>query len=224
MAREILVGEDGKAQGVSYIDKATRTEQQVSCARRGGGGERLRIGATAAEFALAARFRTVWRIRPAPWGATLMDSVGSGGGGYFPQLEKVPPTITMASAGCTCTCRGGSSTVRTIFSRLPHRIRRGRHARRRSCLTIVCRSDRRLRSRISSESAATTTVRPSGSPGRGEMIPNRNAIAISIRMSSMSGAYRCCVSISNGATTKCGKRKICRKRFGSIVETAGGST
>src|SRR5262244_4616136 len=29
MAREILVGKDGKATGVSYIDKATRTEQRV---------------------------------------------------------------------------------------------------------------------------------------------------------------------------------------------------
>src|SRR6201998_4685754 len=30
MAREVLVGKDGKATGVSYIDKATRTEKRVS--------------------------------------------------------------------------------------------------------------------------------------------------------------------------------------------------
>src|SRR5258708_23171528 len=30
MAREVLVGKDGKAEGVSYIDKATRTEKRIS--------------------------------------------------------------------------------------------------------------------------------------------------------------------------------------------------
>jgi len=29
MAREIVVGKDGKAEAVSYIDKATRTEKRV---------------------------------------------------------------------------------------------------------------------------------------------------------------------------------------------------
>ena len=33
MAREILVGSDGKATGVSYIDKTTRTEKRISLAR-----------------------------------------------------------------------------------------------------------------------------------------------------------------------------------------------
>ena len=39
MAREVIVGKDGKAEGVSYIDKRHRTEKRVyarrpSCSRR----------------------------------------------------------------------------------------------------------------------------------------------------------------------------------------------
>src|SRR5438046_9371654 len=30
MAREILVSKDGRAEGVSYVDKATRTEKRIS--------------------------------------------------------------------------------------------------------------------------------------------------------------------------------------------------
>jgi len=30
MAREILVNKEGKAEGVSYVDKATRTEKRIS--------------------------------------------------------------------------------------------------------------------------------------------------------------------------------------------------
>ena len=50
MAREIIVGKDGKAQAVSYIDKATRQEMRVKCPRVRGGGQRLRIGAPVAQF------------------------------------------------------------------------------------------------------------------------------------------------------------------------------
>ena len=53
MAREIIVGKDGKAQAVSYIDKATRRKcgcTQSVCV----GSERLRNCALAAQFAFHA--------------------------------------------------------------------------------------------------------------------------------------------------------------------------
>ena len=62
MAREIIVGKDGKAEPVVYIDKATQTEQRVQRARICGGGQRVRIGAVAAEFEIYVCFLMVWRI------------------------------------------------------------------------------------------------------------------------------------------------------------------
>ncbi len=90
MAREILVGKDGKAEGVSYIDKKTRSEKRVHA-------KAVMVAASACESArlllnsksklfpdgLANSSGTVGRY--------LMDSVGSDGGGFVPRMEKVPP-------------------------------------------------------------------------------------------------------------------------------------
>ena len=54
MAREIIVGKDGKAQAVSYIDKTTRTGNAGPCQGVRGGSERLRNRAPVAQFALHA--------------------------------------------------------------------------------------------------------------------------------------------------------------------------
>jgi len=90
MAREILVGKDGKAQAVSYIDKATRTDRQVHA-------KAFVVAASACE---SARLLLNSRSTLFPQGLAnasgvvgryLTDSVGSDGVGYFPQLEKVPP-------------------------------------------------------------------------------------------------------------------------------------
>ena len=114
MAREIVVGKDGKAQAVSYVDKATRTEKRVNA-------KAFVIGASACE---SARLLLNSRSTLFPDGLAnssgvvgryLTDTVGSSAGGYFPQLEKMPPTTTTASAACICTCPGGSSTARTTF-------------------------------------------------------------------------------------------------------------
>ena len=89
MAREIVVGKDGKAQAVSYVDKATRTEQQV----------RAKAFVVAASACESARLLLNSRSTLFPNGVAnssgvvgryLTDSVGSSGYGYFPQLEKVP--------------------------------------------------------------------------------------------------------------------------------------
>ena len=90
MAREVLVGPDGKATGVSYIDKKTRTEQRVNAravvlAASACESARLLLNSKSASFpdGLANSSGTVGRY--------LTDSVGSGGEGYFPQLENMTP-------------------------------------------------------------------------------------------------------------------------------------
>ncbi len=90
MAREIIVAKDGKAASVSYVDKATRTEQQVRARAFVVSGStcestRLLLNSKSALFpdGLANSSGVVGRY--------LVDSVGSDGAGYFPQLEKMPP-------------------------------------------------------------------------------------------------------------------------------------
>src|SRR5205823_9108346 len=90
MAREVLVGKDGKATGVSYIDKATRTEQRINAravvvAASACESTRLLLNSQSPLFpdGLANSSGTLGRF--------LTDSVGSGGEGYFPQLEGMTP-------------------------------------------------------------------------------------------------------------------------------------
>src|SRR5213596_1612 len=90
MAREILVDKEGKATGVSYIDKATRTEKRVYA-------KAIVVAASACESArLLLNSRSV--LFPDGLGNStgnvgkyLTDSVGSDGWGEVPALEKMPP-------------------------------------------------------------------------------------------------------------------------------------
>jgi len=90
MAREILLDSSGKASAVSYIDRTTRTEQQV----------RAKSFVLAASACESARLLMNSKSTVFPQGLAnsngvvgryLVDSVGSDGAGYFPQLEKMPP-------------------------------------------------------------------------------------------------------------------------------------
>jgi choline dehydrogenase-like flavoprotein len=89
MAREIVVDKHGRAQAVSYIDKNTRTEQRVYA-------RAFVVGASACESARlllnskSTSFPDGLANSSGVIGRYLTDSVGSYGGGYFPQLEKVP--------------------------------------------------------------------------------------------------------------------------------------
>ncbi len=89
MAREIVVDKTGKAQAVSYIDKATRKEMRVNA-------KAFVVAASACESA-----RLLLNSRSAVFpdglanasgvvGRYLTDSVGSDASGYFPQLQNFP--------------------------------------------------------------------------------------------------------------------------------------
>jgi choline dehydrogenase-like flavoprotein len=90
MAREIIVGKNGKAEGVSYIDKNTCTEQRIKA-------RAVVIAASACESARlllnssSTLFPDGLANSSGVVGRYLMDSVGANGYGYFPQFEKMPP-------------------------------------------------------------------------------------------------------------------------------------
>ena len=90
MAREILLGPDGKATGVEYIEKTTRNEMRINA----------RAVVVAASACESARLLLNSKSRLFPEGLAnssgqvgrnLTDSVGSDGEGYFPNMEKMPP-------------------------------------------------------------------------------------------------------------------------------------
>src|ERR1700724_3262080 len=89
MAREVLVGKDGKAEGVSYIDKATRTEKRISA-------RAVVLAASACESARlllnskSTLFPDGLANSSGVVGRNLMDTVGSNAGGYFESLERMP--------------------------------------------------------------------------------------------------------------------------------------
>ncbi len=89
MVREIIVGKDGKAQAVSYIDKPARTEKKIYA-------NAFVVGASACESARlllnskSAMFPDGLGNSSGVVGRYLTDSVGSSGGGVFPQLTNMP--------------------------------------------------------------------------------------------------------------------------------------
>ncbi|MGB6687132.1 MAG: GMC family oxidoreductase [Terracidiphilus sp.] len=86
MAREIVVGQNGKVEAVSYIDKTTRTEQRVYA-------KAVVVAASACESARlllnsrSASFPNGLANSSGVVGHYLTDSVGSSLAGRFPQLE-----------------------------------------------------------------------------------------------------------------------------------------
>ena len=89
MAREIVVGKDGRAQAVSYIDKTARNEMRVHA-------RAFVVAASACESARlllnsrSSLFPNGLANSSGAVGRYLTDSVGSDAYGYFPQLEKIP--------------------------------------------------------------------------------------------------------------------------------------
>ncbi len=115
MAREIVVGKDGKAQAVSYIDKTTRTEMRVHAQSVRGGSQCLRNCAPAAQFTLHALSQ--WTGEFIRSGRPLSDRFRRHQRDriFSRNWQQWLRTIMTVSAACTCTCRGGRATARTIF-------------------------------------------------------------------------------------------------------------
>jgi choline dehydrogenase-like flavoprotein len=90
MAREILLAKDGRAQSVSYVDKSTRSEKKLYA-------KAFVVAASACESARlllnskSSTFPEGLANSSGVIGRYLTDSVGSSGGGFFPQLVKMPP-------------------------------------------------------------------------------------------------------------------------------------
>jgi choline dehydrogenase-like flavoprotein len=89
MAREIVVNKDGKAEAISYIDKATRSEKRVYAktivvAASSCESSRLLLNSKSALFPDGLGNST------GNVGKYLTDSVGSDGWGEIPALEKMP--------------------------------------------------------------------------------------------------------------------------------------
>lgn len=90
MVREVLVGSDGLASGVSYVDKKTREEVEV----------RAKVVVLAASCCETARIMLNSKSSKFPNGIAnssglvgryIMDTVGSAVGGFLPILQDLPP-------------------------------------------------------------------------------------------------------------------------------------
>ena len=89
MVREVLIGKDGKAEGVHYIDKKSRRDVVV----------KARVVILAASTVETSRILLNSKTRDKAGlanssgqvGKNLMDSVGSSLGGHIPAMEDLPP-------------------------------------------------------------------------------------------------------------------------------------
>jgi len=83
----------GRSAPSSYVDKATRTENQIRCrsvvVRP---GKRMRIaGVLPVDIRNRRWSRTASRMGPGMWATGLTDTVGNGLSGHIPALEGSPP-------------------------------------------------------------------------------------------------------------------------------------
>jgi choline dehydrogenase-like flavoprotein len=89
MARELMVGQDGKVSGVSYVDKTTRTEKQIRC-------RAVVVAASACESARlllnskSTKFPNGIANGSGMVGRNLTDTVGYALGGTIPAMEGMP--------------------------------------------------------------------------------------------------------------------------------------
>ena len=174
MAREILVNDEGKATGVSYVDKATRRDQQV----------RARAVVVAGSSCESARLLLNSRSRRFPQGLAnssgvvgryLMDSVHSPGTGYVPVLEKMPPHNHDGVGGMHLYIPWWKFDRKNEFLRGYHiEFGGGRHMPSAGQFHGICRQYEgyglELKQRCKEKYGAFISL-----SGRGEMIPNENS-------------------------------------------------
>lgn len=171
MAREIIVGKDGKAEAVSYIDKATRTEKRIHAravvvAASACESARLLLNSKSALFpdGLANSSGTVGRY--------LTDSVGSDGWGYIPALEKMTPHNHDGVGGMHIYIPWWKYDRKNDFPRGYHvELGGGPHLPGVGMFNALCREEEGYGAKLKQRAREVygTTV---GFAGRGEMIPN----------------------------------------------------
>ena len=171
MAREIVVGKDGKAEAVSYIDKATRTEKRVYA-------KAIVVAASACESArLLLNSKSV--LFPDGLGNStgnvgkyLTDSVGSDGWGEVPVLEKMPPHNHDGVGGMHYYVPWWKFDRKNDFPRGYHiELWGGRDMPGVGMFDVLCRDEEGYGVQLKRRARQVygTTV---GFSGRGEMIPN----------------------------------------------------
>ena len=98
MVRDVTVDKNGRATGVNYIDKRTRTDRHVTA-------KVIVLAASAAETSRillnskSAQFPQGVSNSSGLVGKYLMDTVGAGMGGQIPALENLPPHNTDGTSG-----------------------------------------------------------------------------------------------------------------------------
>jgi choline dehydrogenase-like flavoprotein len=171
MARKILVGTDGKANGVSYIDKTTRTEKRVAA-------RAVVVAASACESARlllnskSSLFPDGLANSSGQVGRNLTDSVGSDGEGYFPQLEKMPPHNHDGTGGMHLYIPWWKYDRTNDFPRGYHiELGGGREMPRAGMFDHVCEDFEGYGASLKATCRKRygTTI---GFSGRGEMVPN----------------------------------------------------
>ena len=171
MAREIVVGKDGKAQAVSYIDKTTRQEMRVNAkafvlAASSCESARLLLNSKSTLFpnGLANSSGVVGRY--------LTDSVGTSVTGYFPQLEGVAPHNHDGVGGMHMYMPWWRADRKNDFPRGYHiEFGGGRHMPSVGSFDGVCQAHEGYGASLKQyvRSRYGNTI---GFSGRGEMIPN----------------------------------------------------
>ena len=224
MAREIIVGKDGKAEAVSYIDKATRTERR--CMRKAFvlGGQRLRVRPSAAQLAFHAISRWSGQFfrnrRPLSY-----RSVGSDGWGYFPQLEKMPPHNHDGTGGMHLYVPWWKFDRKNDFPRGYHiEFGGGREMPGVGNSDALCKDDRRLRRHAETARAETVRHRHRIFSGRGEMIPNPDTLLRNRSRRRRSMGHSCAalsLAVERQRTATC--PRTCRKPSAQSSKPLGGT-
>ena len=173
MVRAVVMGKDGKAAGISYVDKATRSEQRINAravilAASACESARILLNSRSADFpdGVANSSGTVGRY--------LMDSVGSDGWGTIPALEKMPPHNHDGVGGMHMYIPWWKFDRKNDFPRGYHiEMYGGRNMPGVGMFHGLCHEEEGYGATLKAR-ARQTYGNTMGFAGRGEMIPNKD--------------------------------------------------
>ena len=206
MVYEITLRRDGRANGVSFVDRIERKTEPRHRAGGGSGRECLRVGAHIAEF--EERAVSGWTGQFQRQGGALLD-------GYRRQQRERSDTAAREpaaaqrgrggrpSAVCSLVALSGPARRQArLRTRLPHRIRRRQaHAGIRNRGRPRVAERRQLWGKVQARCAPLLRIFRLFRRARGDD-PQRSArFARSTPASRTSGEFRCCASTGNGRST-----------------------